>query len=108
MSLQWDATGQNPVNFKVAAVRSPSSKIMMAEEPFQLNNPKDNPIALTFPGNTVGLIRDGRWSPSTTLGSGDVLTRRHSGKANVSLADGHAEAAPWNWCTDQSKIDATF
>jgi prepilin-type N-terminal cleavage/methylation domain-containing protein/prepilin-type processing-associated H-X9-DG protein len=104
MSLNWDATGQNPVNFKTTTVRSPANKIMMAEEPVRLNDPTDNPI----PGISNGLIRDGRWSPSTILGDGDVLTKRHNGGANVAFADGHAEHVPWGYCTNVSYIDATY
>jgi prepilin-type N-terminal cleavage/methylation domain-containing protein/prepilin-type processing-associated H-X9-DG protein len=107
MSLEWDNnTGLNPVNFRSTSVRSSSSKIMMAEEASDLNNPKDNPI----PGNAKGVITDGRWAPSFTgaLGTGDVLTRRHSGNANVSFADGHAQAVPYGMCTNQINIDPTF
>jgi prepilin-type N-terminal cleavage/methylation domain-containing protein/prepilin-type processing-associated H-X9-DG protein len=107
MSLEWDFTGRNPVNFKLTAVRSPSDKIMMAEEPAMLNNPKDNPI----PGNPKGVIADGRWSPSYTgvVGTGDVLTKRHgNGKADVAFADGHAEAVPWGCCTNRNYIDPTY
>jgi len=106
MSLEWDGSGQNPVNFRLTAVRSPSSKIMLAEEASDLNNPKDNPI----PGNVKGVIVDGRWAPSFTgaLGTGDVLTKRHSGRADVAFADGHVEAVLCGVCTNQSYIDPTF
>jgi len=106
MSLEWDAAGKNPLNFRLTAVRSPSSKIMMAEEASELNNPKDNPI----PGNQKGVIADGRWAPSFAgaPGTGDVLTKRHGGKADVAFADGHVEAVPWYWCTNRSNIDPTF
>jgi len=106
MSLEWDVTGKNPVNYKLTAVRAPSNKIMMAEEPGSLNNVKDNPI----PGNAKGVIADGRWAPSYSgaLGTGDVLTKRHGGRAEVAFADGHAESAPYYWCTNQSYIDPTF
>jgi len=106
MSLEWDTSGKNPVNFKLTAIRSPSSKIMLAEEAATLNNPADNPI----PGNAKGVIADGRWAPSFSpvVGTGDVLTKRHSGKAVVAFADGHGEAVPWGLCTNQSNIDPTY
>lgn len=106
MSLEWDTSGKNPVSFKLTAIRSPSIKIMLAEEPAMLNNPLDNPI----PGNSKGVIADGRWapSPSPVLGTGDVLTKRHNGKAVVAFADGHGEAVLWNLCTNRSNIDPTY
>jgi len=106
MSLEWDTSGKNPVNFKLTAVRAPSSKIMLAEEAATLNNSMDNPV----PGNSKGVIADGRWapSPSSVLGTGDLLTKRHNAKAVVAFADGHAEAVPWNLCTNQSNIDPTY
>ena len=63
---------------KLAAVLRPSSKIMLAEEK---GSPKDGP------GSAV--INDGRWQPL-----GYPLTMRHSGKANVTFADGHVETVP--------------
>jgi prepilin-type N-terminal cleavage/methylation domain-containing protein/prepilin-type processing-associated H-X9-DG protein len=109
MSLEWDTSGKNPVNFKSTAVHSPSSKIMMAEESSQLNNSKDNPVAGTS-NAAKGVIADGRWAPSFVgaLGTGDVLTKRHNGKADVAFADGHVEAVPYGVCTNQSYIDPTF
>jgi prepilin-type N-terminal cleavage/methylation domain-containing protein/prepilin-type processing-associated H-X9-DG protein len=105
MGINW--SGSTSERFKVSMVRNPSSKIMMAEEPVKLNDPTDNPI----PGKPTGLIRDGRWTPSTTLGNGDVLTKRHGGKwggANVTMADGHAELVPWGYCTNQYYIYADY
>ena len=106
MSLEWDTSGKNPVNFKLTAVRSPSSKIMMAEEAAMLNNANDNPV----PGNAKGVIADGRWAPSYTgaLGTGDMLTKRHAGKADVGFADGHVEAVQYGVCTNQSYIDPSY
>jgi prepilin-type N-terminal cleavage/methylation domain-containing protein/prepilin-type processing-associated H-X9-DG protein len=106
MSLEWDTSGKNPVNFKLTAVRSPSSKIMMAEEAATLNNANDNPV----PGNAKGVIADGRWAPSYTgaLGTGDMLTKRHAGKADVGFADGHVEAVQYGVCTNRSYIDPSY
>jgi len=106
MSLEWDTSGKNPVNFKLTMVHSTSTKIMMAEEPAMLNNSSDNPI----PGNSKGVIADGRWAPSSSavLGTGDLLTRRHRGNADVAFADGHAQAVPWYCCTNRSYIDPSY
>jgi prepilin-type N-terminal cleavage/methylation domain-containing protein/prepilin-type processing-associated H-X9-DG protein len=102
MALQWDMGGANPVNFKLTQVRRPTDKIMLAEEP-ATTKPNDNPT-----GDSAKIIVDGRWAPQTTLGSGDLLTKRHSGKANVNFADGHAESVPWTACIDQNRIIPTL
>ncbi|HXF09140.1 MAG TPA: hypothetical protein VN625_00030, partial [Desulfuromonadaceae bacterium] len=62
--------------FKESAVHNPSQKIMIAEEPGTISA-KDSPD-----GSSV--IMDGRWIPTS-----DPLTVRHSGKADVTFADGH-------------------
>lgn len=98
MALQWDAGGANPVNFKLTEVRRASDKIMLAEEP-ATTKPNDNPT-----GASSKIIVDGRWAPQTTLGAGDLLTKRHNGKANVNFADGHAESVPWTMCIDGNRI----
>ena len=69
--------------FKQTSVRNPSLKIMLAEEPGTKTS-SDNP-ASTSPGAFV--INDGRWVPGE-----DPLTCRHQGRANVTFAEGHAEA----------------
>jgi prepilin-type processing-associated H-X9-DG protein len=102
MALQWDVGGANPLNYKLTQVKKASDKIMLAEEP-ATTKPNDNPT-----GDSAKIIVDGRWAPSTTLGSGDLLTKRHSGKANVNFADGHAESVLWNKCTDQTRIDPSY
>jgi prepilin-type N-terminal cleavage/methylation domain-containing protein/prepilin-type processing-associated H-X9-DG protein len=116
MSLKWDTTTtpMTPHNFKLTRVRSPSSKIMLAEEP-TTHNPKENPCPNasnpTDGTGSNGIILDGRWAPglNPSLPSGqDLLTKRHDGKADVAFADGHAELVPWYWCTNQSNIDPTY
>ena len=62
--------------FKESAVRNPSAKIMIAEEP-GTRKPKDSP-------DGIGFIVDGRWIPTA-----DPLTIRHSGRADVTFVDGH-------------------
>lgn len=70
--------------FKEGSVRNPSGKIMLAEEPGSLS-PQDSPDGK--------LINDGRWVPAPIAEfSGDLLTIRHGGKADVTFADGHVEA----------------
>jgi len=74
--------------FKESSVRNPSSKIMLPEEP-GTTNPRDCPESYLF-------LRDGRWVPP----SGDVLTVRHGGKADVTFTDGHVQAVDWQWGTN--------
>jgi prepilin-type N-terminal cleavage/methylation domain-containing protein/prepilin-type processing-associated H-X9-DG protein len=70
--------------FNEAAVRNPSQKIMLAEEPGS---------AAGWDSPDGGIINDGRWVPgSATALNGDPLTIRHGGKADVTFADGHVEA----------------
>jgi len=57
-------------------------KIMLAEEP-GCSKAWDNPT-----GDPP--INDGRWYS----GSGNPLTIRHGGKANIAFADGHVQLVP--------------
>jgi len=59
---------------RFSTIAHPANKIMLAEEK---GGPQDGPGSAT--------IDDGRWEPP-----GYPLTSRHSGKANVTFADGHA------------------
>lgn len=63
---------------RYTGITRPANKIMLAEE---RGGPDDGP------GSAV--IDDGRWLPP-----GYPLTMRHSGKANVTFADGHVETVP--------------
>ncbi len=65
--------------FKESSVKSPSAKILQAEEPGSLSS-QDSPDGLS-------VIQDGRWVPSE-----DPLTRRHGGRAEVGFVDGHVSA----------------
>ena len=58
---------------RLSAIAHPAAKVMLAEEK---GGPEDGPGSAT--------INDGRWEPP-----GYPLTSRHSGKANVTFADGH-------------------
>ena len=73
--------------FKQSSVRNPVLKIMLAEEPGTTGS-SDNPTG-SHP------INDGRWMPSF-----DPLTSRHRGRANVTFADGHAQAVNWEFGDD--------
>ena len=77
-------SGNNAYPFKEAAVRHPTLKIMLAEEPGSAAK-SDNPTG-------ASVINDGRWQPGQ-----DPLTCRHGGRADVGFADGHAEAVPWQF-----------
>jgi prepilin-type processing-associated H-X9-DG protein len=66
---------------RLSAVRNPSAKIMLAEEKGAVTD---------GPGHAV--IDDGRWRPP-----GYPLTSRHAKRANVTLADGHVEAVPFDY-----------
>ena len=72
--------------FRENMVKNPAKKIMLAEEPASLTS-QDSPA-----GNKK-IINDGRWVPATlTQFTGDTLTIRHDGKADVAFTDGHVEA----------------
>ncbi|HEY1717371.1 MAG TPA: prepilin-type N-terminal cleavage/methylation domain-containing protein [Verrucomicrobiae bacterium] len=88
-------TGSAVYYFKSTAVRNPSGKIMIAEGVATLL-PNDSP-----PPNAK-IVQTGRWQPfggdQTT--PNNYLTLRHSGKANITFADGHAEIEPWQFGTN--------
>jgi prepilin-type N-terminal cleavage/methylation domain-containing protein/prepilin-type processing-associated H-X9-DG protein len=75
-------TAKSKFVFKQSYVNKPALKIMFAEEP---GGARDNPINATA-------INDGRWMPGQ-----DPLTDRHQGMANVTFADGHAQAVKWQF-----------
>jgi prepilin-type N-terminal cleavage/methylation domain-containing protein/prepilin-type processing-associated H-X9-DG protein len=87
MSSVVDTSGGSPAvyPFKEGAVQNPSGKIMLAEEPGSAAG-WDSP-------DGSSIINDGRWVPSDlTSSTGDPLTIRHGGKADVTFADGHVLA----------------
>ena len=79
---------------KLANIRRPSEKIMLAEEPASA---ADAP-----PGSTV-FLDDGRWLPA-----GNVITIRHNKKGNVNFADGHAQAVDYKFASDTNHFDTSF
>jgi prepilin-type N-terminal cleavage/methylation domain-containing protein/prepilin-type processing-associated H-X9-DG protein len=74
--------------FKQSAIRNPAAKIMLAEEVASASS-RDNPTG-------TKVINDGRWVPI----DGDPLTARHNGRADVTFADGHAQAVNWEFGSD--------
>jgi prepilin-type N-terminal cleavage/methylation domain-containing protein/prepilin-type processing-associated H-X9-DG protein len=79
--------------FKENAVKSPATKIMLAEEPGSLN-PQDSPTGKS-------IINDGRWVPAPiTEFTTDLLTIRHGGKGDVTFADGHVQPVTPNFGAD--------
>jgi prepilin-type N-terminal cleavage/methylation domain-containing protein/prepilin-type processing-associated H-X9-DG protein len=77
--FQGSVDSAKPFVFKLASVRNPSGKIMLAEEQssHRIDESPD-------PRGSSGIINDGRW-----VATGDLLTARHSKKGDVSFADGH-------------------
>ena len=88
-------TGSAVYSFKASAVRNPSGKIMLAEGVAALL-PNDSP-----PPNAK-IMQTGRWQPfggdQVTLNN--FLTLRHASRANLTFADGHAQAEPWQFGTN--------
>ncbi len=74
--------------FKATAIKDPARKIMLAEEQASYQ-----PGEVSEVGS--GVINDGRW-----VGGSDVLSSRHSKKANVAFADGHAQPVRWQFGDD--------
>ncbi|HXF10404.1 MAG TPA: prepilin-type N-terminal cleavage/methylation domain-containing protein [Desulfuromonadaceae bacterium] len=74
----------NKYLFHENQVRSPGTKIMLAEEAASLSS-KDC-------AESGAIISDGRWIPSSINGfNADLLTVRHGGKGDVTFADGHVQ-----------------
>ena len=80
--FEGSVNNPTPFLFKLAAVKRPSGKIMLAEEqsahvPGESYNPRDT---------STSIVNDGRWVPD-----GDIVTVRHNKKGDVTFADGHVE-----------------
>ena len=80
--------------FKQGNVKNPARKLMLAEEQTVLKGPE-----CSDPGR--GIIVDGRYVP----GGSDTLTSRHSKRADVGFADGHAENVKWQFGDSPSNTD---
>jgi prepilin-type N-terminal cleavage/methylation domain-containing protein/prepilin-type processing-associated H-X9-DG protein len=75
-------SGNRAYYFRMAGVRRPAGKIMLAEE--QTAHAAGESYR---PGDYgLSIINDGRW-----LASGDSITVRHEGKGDAAFADGHVE-----------------
>ena len=81
-------TGGQNLPFKLAGVRNPGGKIMLAEE-VASDNSRDNPTG-------APAINDGRWMPA----SSNPLTARHGGKGDVTFADFHVEPETYEFGDD--------
>jgi len=98
MGLQFN--GSTPSYFKQNSVKRASDKLMFIEEP---DSDAERP-----PGNSGTCLDDGRADFGTAL-SRNTMALRHSRKTgNAALADGHAEAVPWQWSFDPNHNDASY
>jgi prepilin-type N-terminal cleavage/methylation domain-containing protein/prepilin-type processing-associated H-X9-DG protein len=77
--FQGSVDNAQAFSFKMASVKNPSGKIMLAEE-----QASHRPDESSDPRGTSSVINDGRW-----VATGDLLTSRHSNKGDVGFADGH-------------------
>jgi prepilin-type N-terminal cleavage/methylation domain-containing protein/prepilin-type processing-associated H-X9-DG protein len=93
--------GEKPLHFKSAMIQRASQKLLMVED-------NGDPNAIIEKGrNGSPTIDDGRWTPSPTLGDGNIMSARHkfrSGQAQrlkeymnkglsaAAFCDGHVEA----------------
>jgi prepilin-type processing-associated H-X9-DG protein len=78
--------------FKSPSIRNPSQKIMIVDEK-----------------GTTGVGAqpdDGRWTPSTTVGSGNEITDIHNKKGTVLFTDGHVQLVRPAFGKDADHFDA--
>jgi prepilin-type N-terminal cleavage/methylation domain-containing protein/prepilin-type processing-associated H-X9-DG protein len=97
-----DGTG-NVYYYKSTKIRNPSGKILVPEPVAALTAADAPPVDLPGPGSPdIGwAMVSGRWEPFKTTGQLDnLLTCRHTGKANCGFADGHAQVEPWQFGTN--------
>jgi prepilin-type N-terminal cleavage/methylation domain-containing protein/prepilin-type processing-associated H-X9-DG protein len=83
MASIFDGSVINPTPhlFKLTSVKQPANKVMLAEE--QTSHKAIESIDVN---GTSSIINDGRFVPP-----GDLITRRHNKKGDITFADGHAE-----------------
>ena len=92
----WFSTDRSDIKQnKHVTIKNPAQKIMLAEERGSVN---DGP---PLGGGTY--VDDGRWVPP-----GNVLTMRHSGKADVAMADGHTETVKREFAQQQPNYDPQY
>jgi len=89
-----DGNGGRWYPYKQSAVRNPAKKLMLAEEQTVVSGPE-----CADPNRNI--LNDGRFVP----GGSDVLTARHSKRANVGFADGHAQSVKWQAGDDLNNTD---
>lgn len=90
--------------FKLAAVKRPTDKMMLAEE--QTSHKPSESIDV---GGSSSIINDGRWVPPVNpSAAGDLLTRRHNNKGNVGFADGHVAPATPQMGKDRNYTDPNY
>ena len=93
-------TANKAYPFKSTQVVNPANKIMIVEPTASLT-PNDEPAGQKALGSEW-VVQCGRWEPYDTTGTvlNNFLTVRHSMKADVTYADGHATAVPWQIATN--------
>ena len=94
MTSLYAGPNDAPLHFKSAAVRNPSSKLMLVEE--------------NGDAKIGGTPDDGRWVPSGSIRDGNILSRRHSRKGSVAIADGHVETIRPEKSAQRDYYDAIY
>lgn len=90
----WSAAAGPFVPFRSSQVVRPCDKIMFVEEPdCDAERPPGNPT-------TRMDLEDGSWLPKYDSTGKEVALRHSKQSGNMNFADGHAEAAPWQWTTN--------
>ena len=87
-------TGWHP--FKSSFIKNPAIKIMFAEEQTSQEASHVASGECSLVGG--GIVDDGRFDPQNNK----ILTSRHGKKADVTFADDHVEAVPWQFGTNQA------
>jgi len=109
MSSVVDTSGGTPViyTFKESSVCNPGNKIMLAEQPGSLEH-NDSPDK-NIP-DQAKIVTCGRWTPvgSPVTGPAEPLTVRHSGKADVTFADGHVAPVTSDFGSDAKNSLPSF
>jgi prepilin-type N-terminal cleavage/methylation domain-containing protein/prepilin-type processing-associated H-X9-DG protein len=90
--------------FKSTLVRNPSGKVMAVEPTASLNANDESPIQMQLGSHWV--VQCGRWEPYNAAGTAlnNFMTVRHNKKGNVTFADGHCAAVPWQFSTNVLNI----
>ena len=98
----WSAAAGPFVPFKSSQVVRASDKILFVEEPdCDAERPPGNPATRTD-------LEDGSWLPKYDSTGKEVALRHGKQRGNMNFADGHAEAAPWQWTTNIFYNNASY